>query len=97
MTNLARSQAQKVGQLAKKSDFSKSLGFLGKVKTEIFHITSVVRYCSVVLDKNLRICIIIDDIDLLSKQQIMNLFQVKQSRFAFSNIFFQFFDWISFH
>ena len=91
MTNLAKSQAQKVGKLAKKSDFSKSLGFLGKVKTEISYITSVVRYCSVVLDKNLRICIIIDDIDLLSKQQIMNLFQVKQSKFDFTNIFFQFF------
>ncbi|CAK8678317.1 unnamed protein product [Clavelina lepadiformis] len=73
---LLKTQTQKIATMAKHSDFSSSLGFMGKVKTEVYYITSLVRYLSVFLHKNLRICLIIDDVDLLGKDKIMNLFQV---------------------
>jgi len=62
--------------LSKQADFTKSLGFMDKVRIEIYYITSVLRYFGVLLNKNIQICLIIDDIDLLRKSQIMDLFQV---------------------
>ena len=72
-----KSQVQKIAALTEKTDFSKSLGFMGKVKTEIYYITSVVQYMGILLDRKLQICLIIDDVDLLQKTQLMNLFQAR--------------------
>ena len=76
ISSLVKSQAQKVKAMAQQADFSTSLGFMYKIKTEIYYITSIVRYASHFLNCDIRICCIIDDVDQLGKQKLMGLFQV---------------------
>uniref|UniRef100_H2Z441 Uncharacterized protein n=1 Tax=Ciona savignyi TaxID=51511 RepID=H2Z441_CIOSA len=74
--NLVVSQAARITSMSKKADFSTSLGFMAKVKTEIYYMTSVVQYMSILLQYDVKICLIIDDVDLLGKEKIMGLFKV---------------------
>nr|XP_002125032.1 NTPase KAP family P-loop domain-containing protein 1-like [Ciona intestinalis] len=76
VSNLALTQASKITSMSKKADFTTSLGFMAKVKKEIYYMTSVVQYMSVLLQYDIKICLIIDDVDLLGKEKIMSLFKV---------------------
>lgn len=78
MVNLARTQSAKITKLAKRPDFSSSLGFMSTIKTEIKYITAVTTYMGHLTDTDMRLVVSIDDIDRLNKSLIMELFQVSQ-------------------
>nr|CAB3264343.1 NTPase KAP family P-loop domain-containing protein 1-like [Phallusia mammillata] len=74
--NLVKTQAEKVKAMANEENFSSNLGFMYKVKTEVYYITSLVRYAGLFLEKDIRLCLIIDDIDILTSERAKGLFQV---------------------
>ena len=71
------SPVSQIASLAKKSDMSAEIGFMGKVRLEILYIVAGLRYFSLILRKNIKVCIIIEDISFLNLTKVLQVFEVR--------------------
>merc|ERR1711881_152133 len=76
LNQLIMSPVSHIASLAKKSDMSSEIGFMGKVRLEILYIVASLRYFSLMLRKNIKVILIIEDISFLELNKVLKVFEV---------------------